>query len=332
MKSIAQRTLLLIAALGACFSFTGCGGDETPTKEPLKIAYSDWPGWVAWEVALQKGFFDAVGVDVKFEWLEYVPSMDAFAAGQVDACAMTNGDTLVTGAGGGKGVMILVNDYSNGNDMVVAAKGITSMKDLKGKKIGVEVGFVTHLLLLKALEASGLTEDDVELVNVATDKTPETLASGDVDAIVAWQPNSGQALKAAPGSTAIFTSADAPGLIYDVLAVTPQSLATRKDEWTKVLKAWYMAVDFIKDPATKDEAIKIMASRVDIPAEEYATFVDGTYILSKEEALEKIKATEGLDSLQGSTKISDAFNVQNEVYTDAQDIDSYIDTSLLEAL
>ena len=23
--------------------------------EPLKIGYSDWPGWVAWEVAIEKG-------------------------------------------------------------------------------------------------------------------------------------------------------------------------------------------------------------------------------------------------------------------------------------
>src|ERR1700733_12319553 len=34
--------------------------------EPLKIAYSDWPGYVAWEVALQKGFFKDAGVDVQF--------------------------------------------------------------------------------------------------------------------------------------------------------------------------------------------------------------------------------------------------------------------------
>ncbi len=63
---------------------------------------------------------------------------------------MTNGDTLVTGATGAKGVMYLINDYSNGNDMVIAAPGIGSVKDLKGKKIGVEIGFVSHLLLLDA--------------------------------------------------------------------------------------------------------------------------------------------------------------------------------------
>ena len=76
--------------------------------------------------------------------------MDAFAAGQLDAVAMTNGDALVTGATGAQNVMILINDYSNGNDMIVAAPGISTIDELKGKKVGVEIGFVGHLLLLNA--------------------------------------------------------------------------------------------------------------------------------------------------------------------------------------
>ena len=94
--------------------------------EPLKIGYSDWPGWVAWQVAIEKNWFKEAGVDVTFEWFDYVASMDAFAAGKLDAVAMTNGDTLVTGASCAQGVMIIVNDYSFGNDMIVARLGITS--------------------------------------------------------------------------------------------------------------------------------------------------------------------------------------------------------------
>lgn len=35
--------------------------------DPLKIGYSDWPGWVAWQVAIDKGWFKEAGVDVDFE-------------------------------------------------------------------------------------------------------------------------------------------------------------------------------------------------------------------------------------------------------------------------
>ncbi len=296
--------------------------------EPLKIGYSDWPGWVAWEVAIEKQWFKEEGVDVQFEWFDYVASMDAFAAGQLDAVAMTNGDALVTGSTGAKSVMILINDYSNGNDMVVAAPGIKSIKDLKGKKVGVEIGFVGHLLLLDALEQNGMTETDVELVNVPTNETPQVLASGEVDAIVAWQPNSGMALTLVPGSSPIHTSADQPGLIYDVLAVSPSSLAANKEEWSKVVKVWYRVVDYLYDPATRDDAIKIMASRVGISAEEYSGFVEGTKILTLEEAKGFYDMTEGFKSLYGSSLISDKFNVDNEVYGTAEDVQSYIDGSI----
>ncbi|MGI9275033.1 MAG: ABC transporter substrate-binding protein [Endozoicomonas sp.] len=296
--------------------------------EPLKIGYSDWPGWVAWEVAIEKDWFEQAGVDVEFEWFDYVASMDAYAAGKLDAVTMTNGDTLVTGATGAQGVIILVNDYSNGNDMVVARPGIPSVAELKGKKIGVEVGFVSHLMLLKSLEQAGLSESDVELVNVPTNETPQVLASGDVDAIVAWQPNSGQALQQVPGSRAVSTSKDAPGLIYDVLTVNPASLASRRADWEKVVKVWYKTVDYILDEKTQEDALQIMAARVGLSPEEYKPLLAGTRLLTREEAQVVMKNSEGFESLYGSSKISDDFNVKYNVYSEAQKIDSYIDPSI----
>src|SRR5262249_48191501 len=153
---------------------------------------------------IEKGWFKEAGLDVKFDWFEYAPSMEAFAAGKDDAVMVTVGDALVTGAPGARSVGILVTDYSSGNDMIVAKKGVSSIKQLKGKKVGLEVGLVEHLMLTKALEKFGMKIDDVKLVNVPTHQTAQTLASGSVDAIGAWQPNAGQALKAVAGSKAIF--------------------------------------------------------------------------------------------------------------------------------
>ena len=119
------------------------------SKAPLKIAYSDWPGWVAWEIAITKGWFKEAGVSVQFEWMDYVASMEAYGAGKLDGCHMTNGDALVTGATAKPSVCVLINDYSNGNDMLIAKEGISTIEDLKGKKIALEEGFVPHLLVLK---------------------------------------------------------------------------------------------------------------------------------------------------------------------------------------
>lgn len=298
--------------------------------EPLKIAYSDWPGWVAWEIGIQKGWFKEEGVDVDFKWFEYVPSMEAFGAGKVDACAMTNGDALVTGSTGAPSVAIVINDYSNGNDMVVAKPGITKVAQLKGKKVGVEVGFVSHLLLLNALESAKMTEKDITIVNVPTDQTPQTLKSGAADAIVAWQPNSGQALKELPGSTSIFSSADVPGVIYDVLAVSPKSLNERRDDWEKVVKVWFRIADFIKDEKNLDEAAKIMSARVGLEPDEYKKLMAGTFFLDAEGNKKHFAKGDTLESIYGSSKVVDKFQIDNDVYKKPMDTAAYLDSSLVE--
>jgi NitT/TauT family transport system substrate-binding protein len=323
------------AGLGAMLAVAmwfAVGAMSAASAEPLKIGYSDWPGWVAWQVAIEKGWFKEEGVDVKFEWFDYVPSMDAFSAGKIDAVSMTNGDALVTGASGGKSVMILVNDFSNGNDMIVAKPGIKSLEELKGKKVGVEVGFVDHLLLLNGLEKAGMKDTDVTLVNTPTNETPQVLASGGVEAIGAWQPSSGQAMKLVPGATAIYTSADEPGLIYDVLAVNPASLSARRADWLKVVKVWDKVVAYINDPKTTDDALKILSGRVGLKPEEYKPFLGGTKLQTLAEGKKIFEKADGFKSLYGSSKIVDDFNVKNDVYKEKQDIDSYIDPSLTKEL
>lgn len=314
-----------VASLGAAALASMTFG---ASAEPLKIGYSDWPGWVAWEIGIKKEWFKEEGVEVKFEWYDYVESMDAYVAGQLDGVGMTNGDALVTGATGKPSVGILINDYSNGNDMIVAKPGIESVKDLKGKKVGLEEGFVSHLLLLKALELNGMKPEDVTIVNTPTNETPQVLASGAVDAVAAWQPSSGQALKIVAGSKPVFTSKDVPGLIYDNLYVSPESLEKRRDEWKKVIKVWYKIVAFMKDEDNLDEVLEILASRVSVKPDEYEPFLGGTNILPGAEVKPIWEKGEGLMSVYGSSKISDDFNVAQKVYEKPADYEKYLDPSL----
>lgn len=313
------RTILLAcAALGA----------QPAAAAGITLGYSDWPGWAAWQVAIDKGWLKDAGLDVTFDWFDYSASMDAFAAGKIDGDCVTNGDALVTGAGGARNVMILVTDYSNGNDMVIARPGIKTMQDLKGRKIGVEMGLVDHLLLLDGLKKAGLSQDDVTLVNSKTNETPQVLASGQVDAIAAWQPNSGMAMKALPGSRPIYTSAQAPGLIYDVLVVNPSSLAAHRADYLKLIHIWDRTVAYIRDPKTQDDAVNIMAARVGLTPAQYKPLLAGTHLLDVAEAKTVFVKADGLSSLYGSSKMVDDFNVSNHVYKQAQNVDSYIYPSL----
>ncbi len=323
MKRWLARLMIPAAAL--------LGSATVDAAPPLKIGYSDWPGWVAWQVAIDKGWFKEAGVAADFVWFDYSASMDAFSAGKIDAVLMTNGDALVTGAGGAKSSMIMITDYSNGNDMIVAKPGIKSLKDLKGRKVSVETGLVEHLLLLNGLKKAGMKESDVTLVNAKTNEMPQMITSGDIAAIGAWQPVSGQSMKAVPGSRPIYTSADEPGLIYDVLAVAPASAASRRAEWQKVVKVWDRVVHYIEDPKTQPDAVKIMAARVGLAPEAYLPLLKGTRLLSLAEGRKVYLKGPGFNSLHGSSKIADDFNVANAVYKAPQDVGSYIDASFTNA-
>ena len=314
---------------GIVFTTTLLFAGLSQAAEPLKIGYSDWPGWVAWQVAIEKGWIKEAGVDVKFDWFDYAASMNAFTAGKIDAVTVTNGDALVTAAGGAKNVMIIVTDYSNGNDMIVGKPGIKSLNDLKGKKVGLEAGLVEHLLLLNGLKKAGLKETDVTIVNTPTNETPQALASGDLSAIGAWQPNSGEAMKRVPGAKPIYTSADEPGLIFDVLTVNPSSLSSRKADWAKVVKVWGKVVSYINDPKTQPDAVKIMAARVGIKPEAYLPLLKGTKLLTLDEGKATFVKADGFKSLYGSSKIVDDFNVKAGIYKTPQNLNKAIDPTLV---
>jgi len=294
---------------------------------PLTIGYGDYPGYTAWQVAIEKGWFKEEGVDVKFVWFDYSASLDAFATGKIDAVGLANGDALILGATGAHNVMYLVTDYSNGNDMVIAKKGINSLKDLKGKKVAVEVGVVDHLLLITALEKAGMSESDVILVNAKTNELPKVLASKDIAAIAVWQPSAGQALKEVPGSHVLYTSAEKPGLLYDAVTVNPNSLMSRKADWAKVMKVWYRVVDYINNPATQADAVKIMATRVSLTPQEYLPLLKGTKLLSLPEAKKAMQKTADFSSLYGSSKNADQFNLKNGLYKESQNVDKYINST-----
>lgn len=299
---------------------------------PLKVGYSDWPGYTIMEIAKQKGWFKDAGIDVDMLWFEYSPSIDAFASGKIDGNMMVAGDALVTGATGAKSKIVTLLDFTEGNDMVIGVPGINSIKDLKGKKVAVELTLVDHLLLLKALELNGMSQKDITLVGTATDKTPQALASGQVSAIAAWYPISGQALEQVAGAKPLFTSKEVPGLIYDVLVVNPSSYGAHKEEWKKFTEIYYKCVDYLKNPSTRDDAIKIMAAKVGVDPAKYAKNVPGTHFLTLAEAKKAIEKGPGLDSIYGSLVVSDKFNLDNAVYKESQKPENYVAPAIIKAL
>jgi NitT/TauT family transport system substrate-binding protein len=305
---------------------------SSSSSQPILIGYSDWPGWVAWQVAIDKGWLKDAGLNVEFKWFDYSASLAAFAANQLDAVLVTNGDNLVTAAGGTQGVMILATDYSAGNDVIIAKAGINSIAELKGKSVAVEQGLVDHLLLSSAMADAKLPATDIKLINSVTNELPQVFASAGIDAIAVWQPVANQALKAVSGSKIIYSSKDKPGLIYDTLSVNANHLATHPEAWKKIIQVWDKTVKYIQDPVTRDDAINIMAHRVGVDPAQYAQFVGGTHLLDLAANKQVFRKGAGLDSIYGSTYHVNQFNLRNGIYHTEVNADGLISASLIDTL
>ncbi len=302
-----------------------------PAHAEVKVGVSDWPGWVAWYVAEQKGFFKKHGADVKLVWFaNYTDSISALSAGQLDANSQTWSDTMGPLAKGIPIKTILVNDNSAGNDALVVGPKIKRFADLKGKTIALEEFSVSHFVLVNALAKSGIKVSDVKGVNLAAGDAAAAFMSRRVDAAVVWNPWIHQIESSGKGK-ALFTSKDLPGLIPDLLVAQEKSIKTKRKDLVGMIKAWFDTVAFIQ--SKPDEAAAIMSKVVSLKPEEYKVFLPGTRFFDAKLNQEAMgPATQPL-SLMGVAPTVVRFLTDNKLIEGTSDVSKGIDATLLaEAL
>ena len=272
---------------------------------PIKIGYSDWPGWTAWEIAKVKGLFKKHGVEVELVWFPiYTDSLNALNTGKLDANSQTWSDTIPPLAEGVPLTVVLVNDNSFGNDGLVGVPGISTVKDLKGKTVATELGTCDHFLLLQALSKNGMTEKDVAFKNLTVPDAAAAFIGGKLDAAVIWQPWLYQVQKEGKGKL-LFSSAEIPGLIPDLLVFKADVVKERGPEIQKIVATWFDVVDYIRNEP--DDAIKIMAKVVEQKPEDYKVFLPGTKLFDLKANTEAFEKRADDKSLAGSGKTISEF-------------------------
>ncbi len=226
----------------------------------LKIGHSTWVGYGPFYIAQEKGFFKEEGVDVEFVIMEDTAlKIGAMFAGQIDIAAST-ADEFPSYLKPGKTVRyVMAVDYSNGGDGVVSNKDIASIAGLKGKRVAFEQGTISQYFLNVLLKRSGLTQADIETVNMTAADAGTAFVAKQVDAAVTWEPALSLGANAAHGKL-LASSAEMPGVIVDVLAVTGDTAAAKSADLKAFARAWYRALDYLaKNP---DESYAIMARGV----------------------------------------------------------------------
>jgi NitT/TauT family transport system substrate-binding protein len=240
-----KHTLLLAVAIVFCICL------QAAAKENYKIAWSHYTGWEPWAYIQQSGLADKwakkYGIDSIDIVLinDYIESINMYTAGQFDGCVMTNMDGLTIPAVGGiDSTVLVIGDFSNGNDGIVLTNG-TTVKDLKGRKVRIVELSVSHYLLTRALDMNGLTERDMTLANTSdADIAGLFIAEAEKDpkaAVCTWNPPLMQ-VRNVKNATMVFDSSNIPGEIIDCLVVRTDA----PDKLKKALTgAWYEAMEIM---------------------------------------------------------------------------------------
>lgn len=302
-----------------------CLGSVSARAE-IKVGTSDWPGWVAWYVAEQQGFFKKHGADVKLVWFpNYTDSIAALSAGQIDANSQTWSDTMAPLAKGLPLKVVLVNDNSAGNDALLVSPKIKNFAQLKGKKVALEEFSVSHFLLVTALDKNQLGPKDVEVLNLPAGDAAAAFLADRVEAAVVWNPWVNKIQLSGKGN-ALFTSKDIPGLIADLLVAQEKSLQANRKDYVGMVKAWYDTEKFIRQKP--DEAIKIMSKQVGLTPEEYKSFLAGTHFFDAKANADAFG--DGPRSLKGVAPTIVKFLLDNKLMEGSVDFAKALDASLVK--
>lgn len=318
-----RRIKQVILALGALIAASTAWMPAAQAQITLGI--SDWPGWVAWYIAEQKGYFKKYGADVKLVWFpSYIDSVSALSAGQLDANSQALIDSLAPIEKGVPIKVVLVTDNSAGNDALMVNNSIKSFADLKGKTLGLEQYSIENYLADTAMARNGIKPSDVKIVNMSTGDAAAALISGRIDAAGVWNPWINRIQNSGKGHP-LFTSKDAPGLIPDVVAARESSLKSKAKDFEGLVKAWYAVVRFVHE--NPQAAAEIMAPHVGLDPKEYAQSLAGTRLFGEKLNLEAMQPGSSPVSLFNSTENTGKFLIKAGAIEKIPDPKAFIDSS-----
>ncbi len=260
MKLLRYVSIFLLTAclLFACHS-------PAPTKikrSPLKVEFGSFVGEYPGIIAQEKGFFKAQGVDVELIYKQYTQLEQAnFNAGKYDGISLALGSFIILSATNPdiQGVMLI--DESTGADVIVAQSQIKTVADLKGKKLGANLGGFSEVFVTEMLKTAKLTSDDVKLVKLEALEIPQGLKNNVIQAGHTWQPHLSEAIKL--GGQILFTSKQTPGLILDMIVFRNETIRDRPGDIRAFVRGWLQAVTYWK--ANVQEGNTIISKVLKIP-------------------------------------------------------------------
>ncbi|WP_428957085.1 aliphatic sulfonate ABC transporter substrate-binding protein [Streptomyces sp. cg35] len=283
---------MLSLAVGAC-SGSSSGDDGT-----VRFGYiGDYNGASLLAIAEKQGLWKKAGLTAEVTSFNNGPvQVQALSAGDLDYGYIGPGAVWLPASGKSKIIAIDTLTYA---DRVIGQPGISSMKDLKGKRVGVPEGTSGDMVLNIALEEAGMTTKDITKVNMDPSTIVSAFSSGKIDGAGFFYPAIDTIKKKVPGLEEIASTKET-GDSFPTAFVAGNKVPEDKNK--KVIKVLQQANDWRRQHP--DETIRLTAKMLQVT--EAQTKADASHVqtLSTKELADKTKSGEVNDWLK---KLGDFF-------------------------
>lgn len=297
-----EKNILFIIVL-ILFS-TACGQEESP----IKIGTNVWPGYEPLYLASETGLLPKNGFSL-VELLSASQVMRGLASQTLDVATLTLDEAIILQSRDVNIKIVMVLDYSNGGDALVADNSIREIAQLKGKRVAVEESAVGGYFLSRALELNNMKASDLTVVNKLQHEIAHAFSSREVDAVVTFDPIKSNLLH--DNGVVLFDSRQIPGEIVDVLVVRDEVYEQIKEPLSILQSAWYKSLNMIRsDP---EKALPIINQRLKLDKETLSLVMDGVFFPSQEENLDLMKSVKGTTLRGAVVRVKDYLDKNNRI-------------------
>lgn len=241
-----ESSLRILSLVASVFFLAACANDEG--NRSLRVGTNVWPGYEPLYLADYLGYFDGKPISL-VEYSSASQVARAFRNDLIDAAALTLDEVLLLAQYDFEPEIVLVMDISHGGDVILARPEFGSMENLKGHRVGVESTAVGSFVMTRALQIAGMNIDDVITVPVEVDEHVSAYNSGNVEAVVTFEPVRSRLLKL--GAKLVFDSSQIPGEIVDVLVVRRAYLKKGDASVIDLINGWYEALNYMSQQKVK---------------------------------------------------------------------------------
>jgi NitT/TauT family transport system substrate-binding protein len=303
-------------------------------RTEINLSTVVWIGYSPLYVAVELDLFEPYGVQVTMDVVsDNTQMITALQEGSADAATLTYDEVLINLAKNKADIKIVMPiNYSDGGDAIVARQDITSIAQFKGQKIGYNFLTPPDILMSYALAQHGLSEADIEPLNIPADGIQSALESARIVAGATYEPNVSVIRDLAEGKKyhVIFSSKEAPGLITDSLVFNRSFIEAHPAAVKGMIQGYLAGMEYMR--THPDEAAKIISMNIGIPAANVGNDLQTIHNLPLDEMLTVFEESDKTTSFFNSGKLIGNLLVQKKVIQTIPAISATFDDSFVKEL